>query len=78
GGTAWIALLSKGTITGFDEDLCAFRRWSKAIETNKSVEYFLARSEEGDPDASYSLGVLYEEALGVPLDYEESLKWYLR
>lgn len=77
GATAWIALLSKGTITGYDEDLEAYEKWSKAITEVNSVQFFIERAEQNDDvDASYTLGVLYEEALGVKLDYGISLKWY--
>jgi TPR repeat protein len=36
-------------------------------------------AEQGNRDAQYSLGVLYEEGApgdGVPQDYEEAVKWY--
>jgi uncharacterized protein len=32
----------------------------------------------GDARAQYSVGVMYEEGLGVPIDYTEALGWLLQ
>ena len=78
GGASWIALLYKGVITGYQEDFEQFQYWNeKSIKLN-AVEFYLKRANEGDMDAQYSLGVLYEEAVGTQIDYEQSLYWYKR
>ena len=33
-------------------------------------------AEQGDADAQYFLGVMYEKGNGVPKDYAEAVKWY--
>ncbi len=33
-------------------------------------------AEQGDSDAQYNLGVLYDKAYGVPQDFAEAAKWY--
>ena len=33
-------------------------------------------AEQGDPDAQYYLGRMYDRRKGVPQDYAEAIKWY--
>ena len=33
-------------------------------------------AKEGDADAQYYLGIMYEEGKGVPQDYKAAVKWY--
>ncbi len=33
-------------------------------------------AEQGDADAQFNLGVMYDMGLGVPQDYQEAMKWY--
>ena len=33
-------------------------------------------AEQGDPDAQYYLGRMYDRRIGVPQDYAEAIKWY--
>ncbi len=33
-------------------------------------------AEQGDAEAQYGLGVIYNHARGVPQDYEQALHWY--
>ncbi len=35
-------------------------------------------AKKGDPYAQYRLGVMYESGLGVDVDYDEALKWYVK
>jgi len=35
-------------------------------------------AEQGDVDAQYTLGTLYENGLGVKQDDAEAVKWYLK
>ena len=37
---------------------------------------FTASAAQGDACSQFNLGVLYDQALGVPQDYNEALKWY--
>ena len=34
-------------------------------------------AEQGDPDAEYTLGDMYDRGNGVPQDYKEAVKWYM-
>lgn len=33
-------------------------------------------AEQGDADAQYNLGVMYEFGDGVPQSYKQAVKWY--
>ena len=33
-------------------------------------------AEQGNADAQYNLGVMYDNGQGVPQDYAEAVKWY--
>ncbi len=35
-------------------------------------------AEQGDADAQFNLGVMYDMGLGVPQDYQEAVRWYRR
>ncbi len=35
-------------------------------------------AEQGDADAQFNLGVMYDQGLGVPQDYQEAVRWYRR
>ena len=78
GGASWIALLYKGVITGYQEDYEQFTIWNNLTIKLNALEFYLKRANDGDMDAQYSLGVLFEEAVGTDLDYEQSLYWYKR
>ena len=75
-GIAWIALLSKGTITGYLEDQELYLKWSEELGREGRMEGIIALARCGDLDAMYSLGVLYEEGIGVRLNYKDSVEWY--
>ncbi|HHY84274.1 MAG TPA: sel1 repeat family protein [Verrucomicrobia bacterium] len=47
------------------------RTWQSFDELRKAAE-------EGDPEAQCYLGVCYYTGQGVPLDYQEAVKWYRR
>ena len=42
----------------------------------EAINWYQKAAEEGDVDAMYALGYIYEEGKRVPQNYEESLKWY--
>jgi TPR repeat protein len=45
----------------------------KTVEGEKTVQ---ERAEEGDAAGQFELGDIYYKGKGVPLDYDEALKWY--
>ena len=53
-----------------------------AVESLEREDYetayklFLPLAEQGDADAQFNLGVMYDEGDGVPQDYKEAFKWY--
>lgn len=77
-GMAWIALLSKGAITGFTEDFDTYRKWESELENNNNVNFIIERANNGDIDAQYTLGVMYEEGCATPLDFKLSVHWYTK
>ena len=46
--------------------------------TIEQIEYCRVKSEQGDPDSQYNLGVIYRDGLGVQQDYKESIKWFMK
>jgi|ERR1039458_1331634 TPR repeat protein len=46
------------------------RDYVTAVRLNKTL------ADQGDPDAAWHLGVMYDEGQGVPQDYAEAVKWY--
>jgi TPR repeat protein len=74
-GTLLIGLTASGgiAISGPLEDAsAAYQRgdYSTALQLIRPL------AEKGDPAAQFRLGVMYEEARGVPLDYQEAVKWF--
>ncbi len=41
-----------------------------------ALEEWRLLAEQGDPDAQYHLGRMYDRRKGVPQDYAEAIKWY--
>lgn len=56
----------------FDDGWNAF----KAKNYAEALRIWKPLAEEGDHEAGYFLGHLYEQGLGVPRDITEALKWY--
>ena len=44
----------------------------------RAAEQYRAKAEQGDDDAQWIIGRLYEEGDGVPQDSTEALHWYRR
>jgi len=42
-----------------------------------ALELFRPLAEQGDAQAQYNLGVMYDTGEGVPQDYALAVKWYL-
>ena len=43
---------------------------------NSSLEADLKAAEQGDAEAQFNLGLMYENGKGVRRDYAEAMKWY--
>ncbi len=46
--------------------------------TQQAIELWRPLAQIGDPDAQFGLGVIYNDAMGVPQDYAEANYWFLR
>jgi hypothetical protein len=42
----------------------------------EAVKWYRKAANQGDADAQFVLGTLYDEGRGVPQDYVEAHKWY--
>ena len=47
-----------------------------ATTVDMELESLRQRAEQGDADAQYNLGFVYDTGLGVPQDYTEAAAWY--
>ena len=56
----------------FDKGLTAYNNGDYAT----ALKEWKPLAEEGDVDAQYYLGVLYDNGYGVPQDYKEAVRWY--
>jgi uncharacterized protein len=52
-------------------------KWARRARV-AAVQRSQGRAATGDPAAQFNLGERYHDGLGVPRDYEEALKWFLR
>jgi len=62
-GSAW---------ADFDDGMAAYERGDYAT----ALREFRPLAEQGDADAQYALGVMYDEGTGVPVNAAEAVKWY--
>jgi hypothetical protein len=65
-------LLSANVTADFDRGLAAYN----AGDVATALSEWKSSAEEGDADAQFGLGVLYEEGKGVQLDDREAAKWH--
>jgi len=56
----------------FDDGWAALERGDYAT----ALKEWRPLAEQGDADAQYNLGVMYEHGWGVPVNYAEAVKWY--
>ena len=56
----------------FKDGYAAFAKKNYAV----AMAYFKHAAAQGDADAQYSLGHMYDKGLGVVQDYAEAVKWY--
>ena len=40
------------------------------------IEHLRSGAEQGNPDAQFSVGVMYDTGEGVPQDYQEAVRWF--
>ena len=59
-------------INDFQDATDAYER--KDYET--AYKLILPLAEQGDAQAQYNLGVMYDKGRGIPQDYKEAIKWY--
>jgi TPR repeat protein len=59
---------------GFDPS----RSHREVKTTPEAVKWFRRAADQGDPDAQYNLGLMYEKGRGVSQDDAEALEWYRR
>ncbi|MCZ6485717.1 MAG: tetratricopeptide repeat protein [Acidobacteria bacterium] len=45
-------------------------------EVPDDIAEWMKRAEQGDADAQYRLGVMYNEGQEVPQDYKEAVRWW--
>ncbi len=57
---------------GFAEGVAAYGRGDYAT----ALREFRPFAEQGDANAQFNLGVMYDKGQGVPQDYAEAVKWY--
>ncbi len=57
---------------GFDEGEAAYQRGDYVT----ALREWRPLAEQGDVNAQFLLGAMYDKGLGVPQDYAEAVKWY--
>ena len=55
--------------------LPAYARPHESVQT-QIFQYFMAKAQNGDPNAEYIVGTLYETGKGVQKDDKEAKRWY--
>jgi TPR repeat protein len=44
----------------------------------EAVKWYLKAAEQGNADAQFNLGGIYQEGIVVPQDYPQALNWYIK
>ncbi len=57
---------------GFDEGLAAYQRGDYAT----AIRELRPLAKQGNAQAQYALGIMYNKGEGVPQDYAAAVKWY--
>jgi hypothetical protein len=55
---------------------CPSRKIKVPQDNTETAKWYRKAADQGDADAQYKLGLLYDNGQGVPLDYAEAAKWY--
>lgn len=71
---AFLAIASLSAFAGKSDALAAYQTGNYV----EAVRLFRALAEQGDPEAQYYLGYMYEKGQGVPKDHERMRTWYQR
>ena len=56
----------------WEDGMAAYDRGDYAT----ALEFWRPLAEQGDSDAQYNLGIMYNDGRGVPQDYAEAVKWW--
>lgn len=51
---------------------------NKTKDYAKALEYFQVAANRGHSNSQVNLGFMYDQGMGVPQDYSEAAKWYLK
>lgn len=53
--------------------------WADIVEKDykEALEWYVKAAQEGNSEAKFNLGVLYENGKGVAVDFNRAFKWYL-
>ncbi|MSU44281.1 MAG: sel1 repeat family protein [Pedosphaera sp.] len=70
------SLILAATLLGCGTVLAQQKTVLKETEM-KDLAELRARADQGDADAQYILGLMYDRGLGVAKDEVEAVKWYL-
>ncbi len=71
--TAILMLYSSVARAGdFDDATDAYEKGNY----DQAIELFLPLATQGNANAQYNLGLMYDEGKGVTQDYQEAIKWY--
>ena len=54
----------------------SLKRLQKEIAEQNKLRELQARAKQGDANAQYQLGTMYDNGQGVPKDVKEAVKWY--
>ena len=65
-------LFSSSVFADFQAGMDAYQAGDYAT----ALKEFRPLAEQGDADAQFNLGVMYEDGQGVTQDYKKALKWY--
>ena len=57
----------------YEDGLAAYRRGDYAT----ALRIWRSLADQGDANAQYNLGLMYQKGKGVPQDYKEAVKWYM-
>ena len=55
--------------------ICSLTAWGQE-QGRPALDDLIKTAEQGDAEAQFNLGVIYDEGQGVPQDYAEAAKWY--
>jgi TPR repeat protein len=71
---AALIFLTPPAMAGFRDGVTAF----KLGNYERAYQEWLPLAEGGDPSAAFNLGFMYEHGYGVPINYDNALRWYKR